>query len=241
MSSQERTSRRRGLVTVLLSGVTFVALITAFNALAKYLFAARIASGWRVRVTVELTAAMIAEAAVLLLTYMLLLRRGTSFRSVGLWRPAPWPGWSAAGLTAALFIAFNLALPLRGHAGLGEISWFRLYNAIIAGSVAGLMEETFFRGFTMDELRRSGFGNAAQVVLSSVVYGGAHAAWGLTSGVFTFELVGSAVIGTTVFGLFCSAVYLLSGRSLMPVIFGHAVIDSVIEPWLFMVAVTMCH
>jgi len=36
-----------------------------------------------------------------------------------------------------------------------------------------------------------------------------------------------------------SIVYLISRRSLMPIIAGHAVVDFVIEPWLFMVAITM--
>ncbi len=79
------------------------------------------------------------------------------------------------------------------------------------------------------------------MILSSILYGGVHAAWGLTSGMFTFELVGGAVIGTAVFGLFCSAVYLLSRRSLMPILVSHGLIDFIIEPWLFMVAVRMLH
>ena len=61
----------------------------------------------------------------------------------------------------------------------------------------------------------------------------------VVSGVFTWELLGGAVIGTTVFGVFCAAVYLMSRRSLMPVIACHGLIDLVIEPWLFMVAVSM--
>jgi membrane protease YdiL (CAAX protease family) len=105
--------------------------------------------------------------------------------------------------------------------------------------VAGFVEETLFRGFLINELRRSGFGTAAQVILSSVCYGAVHAAWGLTSGAFTLQLVGGAVIGTTVFGFGCAAVYLLSRRSLMPVILSHGLIDLAIEPWLFMVAVSM--
>jgi membrane protease YdiL (CAAX protease family) len=51
--------------------------------------------------------------------------------------------------------------------------------------------------------------------------------------------MGSAIIGTAVFGVFCSIVYLISRRNLMPVIIGHAAIDFVIEPWLFMFAITM--
>lgn len=241
MISQERTSRMKGIATVVLGCLGFVVLVTTLDWIAKYLFAGVVASGLRARVTVELTAAMIAEVGVLLLLYIFLRRRGISFRSFGLWQPAPLAGWIAAGLTAALFISFNLVLPLRGNKDLGEISLFHLYNAISAGLVAGFVEEIFFRGFIMNTLRRSGFGNTAQVILSSILYGGVHAAWGLTSGMFTFELVGGAVIGTAVFGLFCSAVYLLSRRSLMPILISHGLIDFIIEPWLFMVAVRMLH
>jgi hypothetical protein len=56
---------------------------------------------------------------------------------------------------------------------------------------------------------------------------------------FTTQMIGGAVIGKGIFGVFCAIVYLMSHRSLMPIIAGHAVIDFVIEPWLFMVALTM--
>jgi membrane protease YdiL (CAAX protease family) len=59
--------------------------------------------------------------------------------------------------------------------------------------------------------------------------------------VFNLELLGGAVIGTSIFGLFCAGVYLLSRRSLMPVIACHGLVDFVIEPWLFMLAVSMYH
>jgi membrane protease YdiL (CAAX protease family) len=147
----------------------------------------------------------------------------------------------AAGLVAALFIGFNLALPLREEKNLAEISLFHIYNAMSAALVAGFVEETLFRGFIMTELRCSGWGNTAQVVVSSFLYGAVHATWGLISGMFTFELIGGAVIGTAVFGCCCSAVYLASRRSLMPVVLCHGLIDLTIEPWLFMVAVSMAH
>jgi membrane protease YdiL (CAAX protease family) len=91
----------------------------------------------------------------------------------------------------------------------------------------------------MTELAGAGFGKAAQVTISAILYGLVHSAWGFTSGMFTMQMMGGAIIGTAVFGVFCSIVYLVSRRSLMPVIIGHAAIDFVIEPWLFMVAITM--
>jgi membrane protease YdiL (CAAX protease family) len=140
---------------------------------------------------------------------------------------------------AGLFIWFNLALPLRGQRSLAELSLFKVYNSLAAGLTAGFIEEIVFRGFFMTELAGAGFGRAAQVTVSALLYGLVHSAWGITSGMFTWQMVGGAVIGTAVFGAFCSTVYLISRRSLMPIVAGHAVIDFVIEPWLFMVALAM--
>ena len=241
MSAVNRSSRLKGLGTVLLGSLVFVVLITVLNWLAKSLFARAIASGIRQRVTVELTAAMIAEVGLLFLAVLLLRRRGFTLRSLGLWKPAPAGGWLAAALVGVLFLGFNLALPLRAEKNLAEISLFHIYNAVSAAFVAGFVEEMLFRGFIMTELQRSGWRNTAQVVISSILYGAVHATWGLISGIFTFELIGGAVIGTAVFGCCCSAVYLASRRSLMPIIFAHGLIDLAIEPWLFMVAVSMVH
>ncbi len=231
--------RLRGIVRTSLACAGVVILVTLLNWLAKFLFAGALATGVRARVTVELSAAMLAEIVLLLLLRAYLRRRGLSFRKLGLWQPAPAAGWIAGAFTAALFIGFNLALPLRGQAHLTEMSWFHLYNAITAGLVAGFVEEIFFRGFLMHELGSAGFGRAAQVLVSSFLYGAVHSAWGLTSGMFTFELLGSATIGSGIFGLFCAGVYLFSRRSLMPAIACHGLIDFVIEPWMFMVAVTL--
>jgi membrane protease YdiL (CAAX protease family) len=226
---------------VLAGSLVFVLFVAVLNWMAKSLLARTIASGLRQRVTVELTAGLIAEIGVLLVLVLLLRRRGVGLPSLGLWRPASMTGWIMAGLVAALFLGFNLALPLRAEKNLTEVSLFHIYNAVAAAFVAGFVEETLFRGFVMTELRLSGWGNMAQLVISSLLYGAVHATWGIITGIFTWELLGGAVIGTTVFGCFCAATYLVSRRSLMPVIVCHGLIDLVIEPWLFMVAVSLVH
>lgn len=75
MTTADRSSRLKGLGTVLLGSLLFVVLVTALNWIAKSLFARAVASGIRPRVTVELTAAMIAEVGILLLVVLLLRRR----------------------------------------------------------------------------------------------------------------------------------------------------------------------
>jgi membrane protease YdiL (CAAX protease family) len=239
MTACTRASRSRGLRIALIGSLLFVLVVTALNSIAKWMLASLVASGLQARVTVELTSAMLAEAGLLLLARAFLRRQGLSLGSLGLRRSAPAAGWIAGALLAVLFVGFNLALPLRGNTRLAEVSWFHVYNAVLAGAAGGLLEETLFRGFLIDQLRRSGFGTTAQVAVSSAAYGAAHAAWGLTSGAFTLQLVGGAVIGTTVFGFGCAAVYLLSRRSLVPVILSHGLIDLCIEPWLFLAAVSL--
>jgi membrane protease YdiL (CAAX protease family) len=237
--TEPHISRMNSLITIVTGSLLFVLVIVLFNMIGKMLFASIMASGLRARTTIELTAAMLSEIVVLVLLVFYLKRRGIALRQIGLWVSPPARGWIAAAVLAGLFIWFNLALPLRNEQSLGELSLFHLYNSLTAGVIAGFVEEICFRGFLMTELAWAGFGKVAQVTISAVLYGLVHSAWGFTSGMFTVQMMGGAVIGTTIFGVFCSTVYLASRRSLMPVIVGHAAIDFVIEPWLFMVAITM--
>jgi hypothetical protein len=234
-----RDSRTKGLITVVAGSLVFGLVIIVINSLGKMLFGDVAASGLRARATIELTTVMLGEVVVLFLLVFHLRRRGAGLRQIGLWAPSPARGWIAAAVVAGLFIWFNLALPLRNEQNLREVSVFHLYNSLTAGVTAGLVEEVFFRGFFMTVLAGAGLGRTAQVAISALLYGLIHSVWGLTSGVFTLQMLGSAVIGTAVFGAFCSIVYLASRRSLMPVVIGHALVDFVIEPWLFMVALTM--
>lgn len=235
------SSRLKSLMTVVLGSCVLVLVIVLINVAVKTLFGTVMASSLRVRTTIELTGAMVSEITVLVLLVLYMGRRGVHLRQIGLRAPSPARGWIAAAAVAALFIWFNLALPLRDQRSLGELSLFHIYNSLMAGVTAGFIEEIFFRGFFMTELAWAGFGKAAQVAVSAILYGLVHSAWSITSGMFTLQMMGGAVIGTAIFGAFCSIVYLISRRSLMPVIAGHAVIDFVIEPWLFMVAITMAH
>ena len=237
--TEVRKLKWNSLLTVIAGSILFILVVVVFNLLAKMLLGEIMSSGLRARATIELTSAMLSEIVVLVLLVFYLKHRGRGLRDIGWWISSPARGWISATIVAGLFIWFNLALPLRNEQNLGEISLFHIYNSLTAGVVAGFVEEIFFRGFFMTELAGAGFGKVAQVSISAILYGLVHSAWGFTSGMFTIQMMGSAIIGTAVFGVFCSIVYLVSRRSLMPVIIGHAAIDFVIEPWLFMVAITM--
>jgi len=227
------------LMTLALGSFLFVLIVVLFNMVAQMLFGTIMASGLRARVTIELTGAILSEIVVFMLLVLYLRRRGIGLQHFGLWAPSPVRGWIAAAIVAGLFIWVNLALPLRNEQNLGEVSLFRIYTSVMAGVTAGFVEEIFFRGYFMTELAGAGFGKTAQVTISAVFYGLVHSAWGFTTGMFTMQMMGGAIIGTAVLGVFCSIVYLISRRSLMPVIIGHAAIDFVIEPWMFMLAITM--
>jgi membrane protease YdiL (CAAX protease family) len=237
--TEPHISRINSLITIVTASLLFVLVVIVINMISKVLFGTIMASGIRARVTIELTGAMLSEIVVLVLLVFYLKRRGIGLRQIGLWASSPAYGWIAAAIVVGLFVWFNLALPLRNEQNLGELSLFHIYNALTAGVIAGFVEEILFRGFFMTQLAWAGFGKVAQVTISAILYGLVHSAWGFTSGMFTMQMMGGAIIGTAVFGVFCSIVYLLSRRSLMPVIIGHAAIDFVIEPWLFVVAITM--
>jgi membrane protease YdiL (CAAX protease family) len=232
-------SKMNSLMTIVAGSLLFVLVAVIFNMIGRMLFGTVMASGLRARATIELTGVMLSEVVIFVLLMFYLKRGGMGLRRIGLRAFSPARGWIAAAMVAGLFIWFNLALPLRNEQNLGEVSLFHIYNSLMAGVIAGFVEEVFFRGFFMTELAWAGFGRAAQVAISAILYGLVHSAWGFTSGMVTMQMMGSAIICTAVFGAFCSIVYLVSRRSLMPVIIGHAAIDFVIEPWLFMVAITM--
>lgn len=103
MNPAAHSSRLTGLGIVLVGALVFVVLVSATNWLAKTLLAGPVALGIRSRVTVELTAAMVAEIGVLLLLVLYLRRRGDTLRCLGLWQSAPGVGWLAAGVLATLF------------------------------------------------------------------------------------------------------------------------------------------
>jgi membrane protease YdiL (CAAX protease family) len=77
-----------------------------------------------------------------------------------------------------------------------------------------------------------GFGKATQVLLSGLLFGLPHVVWGFFSGSFHVGAALGAIAGTTVLGALFASAYLIGGRSLIPCITAHALLNVVIEPWL---------
>ncbi len=230
--------RPRGLGTVLLGTAGFYAVLRLVAYPLRRLLAGWAATSLRAHATTLAAESVLGELVALALLVLLLRRRGRSLRDLGLSSPAPPAAWIAAALLTALFVASDYAGPLRGVARPFELSLFRVGNGLAMGLVAGVVEETVFRGWVMTELAASGWGRIAQVVASGLLFGAAHAGWGGLGGHVDPRLAFGAAVSTSLLGAVWAGLYLLSRRSLMPAIASHAAVDLLIEPWLLLAALT---
>src|SRR5215469_1393647 len=125
------------------------------------------------RVATLLIGTTIGELAAFGVLVWLLHRRGSKLRDLGWGQPTRW-GAIALGIGIALVYSTFTALT-NPHVGLHllEFSWLKLL-AIGAAVVAGLVEETIFRGYVMTTLGRMGYGLVVQVMLSALFFALAH-------------------------------------------------------------------
>jgi uncharacterized protein len=117
-----------------------------------------------------------------------------------------------------------------------EISLFKLLG-ILSAVVGGIVEEVFFRRWTMDMFMSGGFNPILQLVVSGVAFGLAHTSWTLLVK-RDFKATLPAIISTSILGIFLAIIYLAGGRNLGTCIFAHVLINIVIEPWLMLSAVS---
>lgn len=101
--------------------------------------------------------------------------------------------------------------------------------------VSGVVEEVVFRAKLMDWAMSAGFGPVAQVAISAVVFGVAHAAWILLRGELMVVL--PVVVATTLLGAMLAVVYLVADRNILLPVIAHTGINLVIKPWLILAAV----
>ncbi|HEY5338117.1 MAG TPA: CPBP family intramembrane glutamic endopeptidase [Rhizomicrobium sp.] len=174
--------------------------------------------------------------------WIFLRLRGQTLKSIG-WRlPASIWGWLLAIAVAVLYAGFTAMGPImKGQPILTDWSLFRIATALGIGITAGICEETVFRGFVMSQARDGGVHWIVQVILSALLFGLAHVGWGGLTGHFQMAQMIGAMAATSILGLMLAFAYLLSGRSLTPVIFAHGAIDAVIEPWLLLFSVSGAH
>jgi hypothetical protein len=149
---------------------------------------------------------------------------------------APPLAWKLATITAIGYVLYTMkAIPLV-LAKQKEISWFKLLG-ILSALVGGIVEEVFFRRWTMDVFMKGGFTPILQVIISGVSFGLAHTSWMLLTK-RDFKATLPAILSTSILGIFLAIIYLAGGRNLGPCIFAHGLINIIIEPWLMLSAVS---
>jgi hypothetical protein len=149
---------------------------------------------------------------------------------------APPMAWILAAIVGIVYAFYTMkAIPLVAEKQ-GEISLFKLLG-ILSAVVGGIVEEVFFRRWTMDMLMSGGFASIIQVVVSGAAFGLAHTSWTLLAK-RDFKATLPAIISTSILGISLAIIYLAGGRNLGPCIFAHVLINIVIEPWLMLSAIS---
>src|SRR4030042_7124794 len=87
-----------------------------------------------------------------------------------------------------------------------EISMFKLLG-ILTAVVGGIVEEVFFRRWTMDMLMSGGVTPILQVIISGVAFGLAHTSWTLLAK-RDFKVTLPAILSTSTLGIFLAIIYL---------------------------------
>ncbi len=130
------------------------------------------------RVGAFLVGSICGELAALYVLARLLRPHGMALRDLGLGRPTTAPA-VLLGLLVALAYSAVTALNPAVRAHLFHLSILKAI-ALLAALVAGVVEETIFRGYVMTALQRMGHGRAVQLLVSGIAFALAHV-YGFTS------------------------------------------------------------
>ena len=148
-------------------------------------------------------------------------------------------GTPAAWLLAFLLATGCIAFTMKNFPRVGqtwrEISFLKGLS-LWAAVGAAVVEEAFFRRIVMDGVMQAGGIVPLQIIASALVFGVAHALWGLIRGSVHVAL--TAAVATGIIGAALAVVYALGDRSLAPCIAAHFLIDAVVQPGLVLSAVS---
>jgi hypothetical protein len=185
------------------------------------------------RKTAAILGVIMAAEAVPLAFTLFGARPGVLLRVYG-FDPHIWPAWLlAAAVTIGYILYAARAMPLIA-ARMFDWHWLKLL-AIPFAIVTGSFEELFFRKMLMDWAAHGGASALSQILVSAVVFGAAHAIWGLFGR--QWRVAVGAALSTTGLGALLAIVYLMAGRQVAPCIWSHLLINLAIEPWLMLAAV----
>ena len=181
---------------------------------------------------------MIVEWALVAVVWLMLRRRGSSFKELGVWRAGTWAAWVLALGLAALSIANNLRFFGFLHIPIMSAflpRGFHLIASLMIGTTAAFCEEVLFRAFLMSEFAGAGYGKLMQVLIPGLAFGLAHAGYGSQG---WYAWIGVAV-PTAFLGMIWGVAYLLGRRSLVPVMVAHFLNDATALSWLLFLPFTM--
>lgn len=176
---------------------------------------------------------MVSIMAPSLIGLIWLLSPYPSTRILGFFAPHPaeLPAWIAAAFITAAYIAASArSLPyIATH--LLHITALKLL-AIPFALITGAFEELFFRRYLMNILAIFHHGPAVQIAASAILFGAAHAIWGLFARSWQAVLI--PLLWTTILGASLACTYLLADRDIAPCIWSHTIINLCLEPWLLL-------
>ena len=170
-------------------------------------------------------------------------RRGDWFSALAQYAATPIGNLAAWSLAAIVTVAYCAYAAWRsrtiGRLMLHPERW-RPYIAIrvvaiLMALISGLFEEVFFRRVLMGVVLAHGASIAAQIALSAVIFGAAHAIWAVFGG---WRAALGAMTATTTLGFCLAVAYVVGGRALAPCIAAHISINLLLEPWLIITAAT---
>lgn len=180
---------------------------------------------WNVFVTLSEGGAVELFAALVPLCLYLRFRH-RQLADLGFARPGTLIAWVLALAVEAGIIWLQVHSPYGPIARApNPTNLYALAAGLIIGLCASIAEETVFRGYVMDELKRGGFSIPLQILISMVLFGALHVSY--TSLDWTVPVL------TGLLGGFWSIVYVLGKRSLWPTIAAHIANDAVTIPSTF--------
>lgn len=137
------------------------------------------------------------------------------------------PAWGAS-LIAICIHAATIAFLFLDEPGLIFEPSGRNLMLSIAPAFDGWSQEVFFRGYVVYRLARGGLPVAMQIALSALMFAAIHIGY-VGADFFSFFW---PMFGTAVLGAFFAWSVLLARGALLPVIFCHAALIAIVQPWL---------